>query len=70
MFGEATELEKQEWKNKAMMTDFQWFFMIESIRDKVFEVSKVPKLHINEHEAKKLLERLQKEQDKIREQAI
>ena len=32
--------------------------------------AEVPMIHISEHEAEKLLQRLQREQTKIREQAI
>ena len=34
------------------------------------EAAGVPMLHINEEEAKKMLLRLQKEQDRVREQAL
>ena len=70
MFGEATELDKQDWMQKALMPDLKWLSQLEKIRERVHKASGVPMLHINEHEAKKLLERLHQEQKKIREQAI
>ena len=69
VFGESAELEKKEWMRQAMMPDLEWLSKIDLIREKVHEASGVPMLHVNEQEAGKLLERLQEEQDRIREQA-
>ena len=65
VFGKATKLDKKEWMQQAMTHDLEWLFKLESVRKRVHEVSEVPMLHINEHEAKRLLKRLQNEQDKI-----
>ena len=70
VFGDTTELEKKDWIRQVLMPDLKWLSKFDSIRKKVHEASGVPLLHINEQEAKKLLERLQKEQDKVREQAL
>ena len=59
VFGEAAELEKKEWIRQVLMRDLKWLSKFDSIRKKVHEASGVPLLHINEQEAKKLLERLQ-----------
>ena len=69
VFGDSVELEKKEWMRQAMMPDLEWLSKIDLIREKVHEASGVPMLHVNEQEAGKLLERLQQEQDRIREQA-
>ena len=66
MFGEATELDKQEWIRQAMMPNLKWLSKLDTIREKVHSAAKVPMLHINEQEAQKLLDRLQQEQEKIR----
>ena len=52
------------------MPDLEWLSKFDSIREKVHKAAGVPLLHINEQEAKKLLNRLQKEQDRVREQAL
>ena len=59
VFGEATELEKKDWMKKAIMPDLEWLSKLDTIRERVHLASGVPLLHINEIEAKKLLERLQ-----------
>ena len=70
VFGEAIELDKKDWVKQALTKEFEWLFTLETIRQRVHEAAGVPQLHVNEHEARRLLERLQSEQDKIREQAI
>ena len=58
VFGEATELDKKDWMQQAIKKDLKWLSRFDSIRRKVHEASGVPLLHINEQEAKNLLERL------------
>ena len=70
VFGEATEIEKKDWIHQVLMPDLEWLSKFDSIREKVHKAAGVPLLHINEQEAKKLLDRLQKEQDRVREQAL
>ena len=70
MFGGATELNKQDWIQQAIMPDCKWLSQLDKIRERVHEASGVPMLHINEHEAEKLLQRLHQEQKEIREQAL
>ena len=53
-----------------MMPKCKWLLHLDKIRERVHEASKVPMLHINEHEAEKLLQRLHQEQKEIREQAL
>ena len=49
------------------MPNLSWLFELGGIREKVHEASSVPLLHINELEAKKLLDRVQQEQQRMRE---
>ena len=70
VFGDATELDKQDWIQKTILPEFSWLSQLDAIRERVHRASGVPMLHINEHEAEKLLQRLHQEQKRIREQVL
>ena len=64
VFGEAKEIDKQDWMQQAIMPDCEWLSQLDKIRERVHKASKVPMLHINEHGAEKMLQRLHQEQKK------
>ena len=46
---------------KSFVSDLSWLYKLESIREKIHENAKVPMLHVNEAEAKKMLARIKQE---------
>ena len=67
VFGEASSIEKGQWIQQAMTPNFSWLFKLDGVRKKVHEASGVQMLHVNELEAKKHLDRLKQEQERMRE---
>ena len=70
IFDEKISIEKSDWITKSHTTECAWLFSFEKIRDKVFAKANIEKKHVNEDEAKKLLTRLNRKQEQLKEQAI
>ena len=54
----------------AHSAEYAWLFSFLSIREKVFTLSNVDKLHINEKEAERLFMRLKRQQQLLKEKAM
>ena len=48
-----------EWQDEGQREVHKWLWSFQTIRDKIFDKAKVDKLHINEKEAKRYLNRFE-----------
>ena len=67
IFGEILTMKTEEWIKKAHSVEHSWLFSFLTIREKIFTVSTVDTLHINEKEAERLFNRLKRQQQILRE---
>ena len=54
----------------AHSAEYAWLFSFLTIREKVFTLSDVDKLHVNEKEAERLFRRLKRQQQLLKEKAM
>ena len=70
IFGTSTEVQKNFWLSEAQIPDNSWLFSFSSIREKIHQHAGVEMYHVNETEAKKLMDRLKKQQQSMKEKAM
>ena len=70
VFGEVMTLQVDEWMKMAHSAEYAWLFSFLTIREKVFILSNVDKLHVNEKEAERLFVRLKRQQQLLKEKAM
>ena len=64
------EIQVDEWLTMAHSAEYAWLFSFLTIREKIFTLSDVDKLHINEKEAERLFRRLKRQQQVLKERAM
>ena len=70
VFGEIMAVQVDEWMKMAHSAEYAWLFSFLTIREKVFTLSDVDKLHCNEKEAERLFRRLKRQQQLLKEKAM
>ena len=70
IFGTASKVEINEWLAWAHSPANTWLFSFVSIREKVHLLADVEMHHVNKEEAKRLIERLKRQQQQMKEKAL
>ena len=63
-------IQVDDWMKMAHTPKYAWLFSFLTIREKVFILSNVDKLYINEKEAERLFMRLKRQQQLLKEKAM